>query len=33
MAPPTIGEHTQHVLQELGYDDRAVDELRAGGAI
>jgi crotonobetainyl-CoA:carnitine CoA-transferase CaiB-like acyl-CoA transferase len=33
MAPPTIGEHTQHVLQELGYDERAIDELKAAGAI
>jgi crotonobetainyl-CoA:carnitine CoA-transferase CaiB-like acyl-CoA transferase len=31
--PPDLGEHTDEVLRELGYDDAAVDALRAGGAV
>jgi formyl-CoA transferase len=33
LAPPTIGEHTTRILEELGYDDKAVEELRRAGAI
>ena len=29
---PQLGEHTDAVLLELGYDDDAIEALRAGGA-
>jgi crotonobetainyl-CoA:carnitine CoA-transferase CaiB-like acyl-CoA transferase len=29
---PTLGEHTRDVLRELGYDDDAIEALRASGA-
>ena len=31
--PPSVGEHTGEVLQELGYDGDAVHEMRASGAV
>lgn len=30
---PTLGEHTDHILQELGYDAQEIARLRAGGII
>ena len=27
--PPLLGQHTAELLAELGYDDAAIDELRA----
>jgi crotonobetainyl-CoA:carnitine CoA-transferase CaiB-like acyl-CoA transferase len=32
-AAPEIGEHTQAVLREAGYDDPEIDSLRSEGAI
>jgi crotonobetainyl-CoA:carnitine CoA-transferase CaiB-like acyl-CoA transferase len=31
--PPTLGEHTELVLGELGYDTAAIAALRENGAI
>ncbi|WP_048556710.1 CaiB/BaiF CoA transferase family protein [Nostocoides japonicum] len=31
--PPAVGEHTDEVLAELGYDAAAIAALRAGGAV
>jgi crotonobetainyl-CoA:carnitine CoA-transferase CaiB-like acyl-CoA transferase len=31
--PPAAGEHTLAVLQELGYSQRDVDDLKSDGAI
>ncbi|MFN8523627.1 MAG: CaiB/BaiF CoA-transferase family protein [Chloroflexota bacterium] len=31
--PPLLGEHTDEVLRELGYDDAAIGSLRAEGAV
>jgi len=31
--PPTLGEHTETVLRELGYDDAAVADLRTKGVL
>ena len=31
--PPTLGEHTEAILHELGYDDRAIGELRDRGVL
>jgi crotonobetainyl-CoA:carnitine CoA-transferase CaiB-like acyl-CoA transferase len=31
--PPRLGEHTEEVLRELGYDDAALERLRAAGAV
>jgi crotonobetainyl-CoA:carnitine CoA-transferase CaiB-like acyl-CoA transferase len=33
MRPPTLGEHTELVLGELGYDTAAIAALRESGAI
>ena len=30
---PTLGEHTREILAELGYDDAAIDELRAARVV
>jgi formyl-CoA transferase len=30
---PEIGEHNEEVLKELGFDTKAIERLRAGGAI
>jgi formyl-CoA transferase len=30
---PALGEHTDEVLRELGFDAIAIAELRAGGAL
>ena len=30
---PALGEHTDEVLRELGYDDARIAELRARGVI
>jgi crotonobetainyl-CoA:carnitine CoA-transferase CaiB-like acyl-CoA transferase len=30
---PTVGEHTEEVLAQLGYDPARIDALRAGGAL
>jgi crotonobetainyl-CoA:carnitine CoA-transferase CaiB-like acyl-CoA transferase len=32
-APPMLGQHTDALLQELGYDRSAIDNLRAAGVI
>ncbi len=32
-APPVLGEHTNTVLAELGYEDAAIADLRANGAV
>jgi formyl-CoA transferase len=31
--PPRLGEHTDEVLHEIGYDDARIAALREGGAI
>jgi crotonobetainyl-CoA:carnitine CoA-transferase CaiB-like acyl-CoA transferase len=31
--PPELGEHTEDVLREIGYDDEGLAKLRAAGAI
>ena len=33
LAPPTLGQHTDEVLRELGYDDASIAALREAGAI
>ncbi len=30
---PTLGEHTEDILAEIGYDEEAIDALREGGII
>jgi formyl-CoA transferase len=30
---PRLGEHTREVLRELGYDDAAIDALKASGVV
>ena len=32
-APPLLGEHTDEILAELGYDAAAVADLRARGVV
>jgi crotonobetainyl-CoA:carnitine CoA-transferase CaiB-like acyl-CoA transferase len=32
-APPTLGQHTEEVLREIGYDDVGIAALRQGGVI
>jgi succinate--hydroxymethylglutarate CoA-transferase len=32
-APPTLGQHTQEVLLELGYSQQEVDSLREQGVV
>ncbi|MFB6157778.1 MAG: CaiB/BaiF CoA transferase family protein [Haloferacaceae archaeon] len=32
-APPLLGEHTDEVLAEVGYDDEEIDRLRAGDVV
>jgi crotonobetainyl-CoA:carnitine CoA-transferase CaiB-like acyl-CoA transferase len=31
--PPLLGEHTDELLAELGYDDEAIRALRGAGAV
>ena len=31
--PPTLGEHTEAILNELGYDDAAITDLRTRGVL
>jgi crotonobetainyl-CoA:carnitine CoA-transferase CaiB-like acyl-CoA transferase len=31
--PPELGEHTEEILSELGYDEEAIDKLKAEGAV
>ena len=31
--PPTLGQHNEDLLRELGYDDDAIDMFRAKGVI
>jgi formyl-CoA transferase len=33
LAPPTLGQHTDEILAEVGYDSAAIAELRAAGAV
>jgi crotonobetainyl-CoA:carnitine CoA-transferase CaiB-like acyl-CoA transferase len=33
LPPPCLGQHTDQVLAELGYDAEAIDQLRAAGAV
>ena len=32
-AVPSVGQHTDCILAELGYDDSAIDELRSSSAV
>jgi crotonobetainyl-CoA:carnitine CoA-transferase CaiB-like acyl-CoA transferase len=31
--PPAVGQHTDEILREAGYDDQSIKLLRQGGAI
>jgi crotonobetainyl-CoA:carnitine CoA-transferase CaiB-like acyl-CoA transferase len=31
--PPAVGQHSDEVLKEAGFDDAAIPEMRAAGAI
>ena len=31
--PPDIGEHSEEILREAGYDDDAIQGLKASGAV
>jgi formyl-CoA transferase len=33
LPPPLMGEHSEELLKELGYDDAGIAELRAAGVI
>jgi crotonobetainyl-CoA:carnitine CoA-transferase CaiB-like acyl-CoA transferase len=30
---PALGQHTQEILKELAYDEKAIEELRTDGVI
>ena len=32
-AAPTLGQHTEEILREVGYDDKQIEELRQSGVI
>jgi succinate--hydroxymethylglutarate CoA-transferase len=32
-APPTLGQHTGEVLEQLGYSESEVEEMRRGGVV
>jgi formyl-CoA transferase len=31
--PPTIGEHSDQILRQAGYDETAIAQLRASGTV
>jgi len=33
MPPPTLGEHTSEILEQLGYDEKAIEKLREKGIV
>jgi crotonobetainyl-CoA:carnitine CoA-transferase CaiB-like acyl-CoA transferase len=33
MPPPTLGEHTSEILEQLGYDEKAIGKLREQGVV
>jgi crotonobetainyl-CoA:carnitine CoA-transferase CaiB-like acyl-CoA transferase len=33
VAPPALGEHTEEILQELGYDAEAITNLEEEGVV
>jgi crotonobetainyl-CoA:carnitine CoA-transferase CaiB-like acyl-CoA transferase len=33
LAPPTLGEHTEEILRELGYDDEMIEQWRKRGVV
>ena len=32
-APPLLGEHSEEILAELGYDDAAITAMRSDGVV